>query len=386
MCDFLLWLVFAVDMPPARSIAMLRDVHYCVRIIPSTSNRVVARRMSSFVSAEDKSDATNLEEDQKFRKLDLYKAKEPPKQKRPEIKFDVPQPRSERMPVDQDWPSVWPTAQSFRPSVVPLPLRQGYREKGAPPGKYANLELMKVPNFLHLTPAHLSKHAKVLRQFCTPWPAGLETDEKCEEHFPVEVIDSDYCHASPSIRDPRSRIVTLRVKLSDLELDYHARDKLLRLAGDRYDPATDVLTIVTDRCPLKKQNYDYAHYLLTAVYHESWKTEPWEADKAESDMECFFWEKSRSETNAVGFVRRMQQSLAGQEEITHPHVQHLPPECTDDDVKGVTQVKDYAEAVCEIHNGGESLQSWDKYKRSVCSLLGLKHTELSPLAGEVHAS
>lgn len=24
------------------------------------------------------------------------------------------------------------------------------------------------------------------------------------------------------------------------------------------------------RCPLKKQNYDYAHYLLTAVFHESW--------------------------------------------------------------------------------------------------------------------
>ncbi|KAH6941397.1 hypothetical protein HPB50_017898 [Hyalomma asiaticum] len=263
------------------------------------------------------------------------------------------------MPIDQDWASVWPTAQSFRPSVVPLPLRQGYRERGAPPGKFANLELMKVPNFLHLTPVHLAKHAKVLRPFCTPWPAGLETDEKCEEHFPVEVIDSDYCHASPSIRDPRCRIVTLRVKLSNLELDYHARDKLLRLVGDRYDPATDVLTIVTDRCPLKKQNYEYAHYLLTAVYHESWKTEPWEADKAESDMECFLWERSRSEANAVGFVKRMQQSLAGQEEITHPHVQHLPPDCTDDDINGVAQVKDYAEAVCEIHNEGESVQSWD---------------------------
>ncbi|KAK8788591.1 hypothetical protein V5799_021638 [Amblyomma americanum] len=380
---------------------MLRDVHYCLRKLPSASNTVLSRKMC-FVSAGDKPDTASLDEDRKFRKLDLYKPKEERKPKREEIKFDrtlnsahgsgrlfreqVPQPRSERMPVDQDWPSVWPTAQSFRPSVVPLPLRQGYSPKGAPPGKYANLELMKVPNFLHLTPVHLAKHAKVLRPFCTPWPAGLETDEKCEKHFPVEVIDSDYCHASPSIRDARSRIVTLRVKLSDLELDYHARDKLLRLAGDRYDPATDVLTIVTDRCPLKRQNYEYAHYLLTAVYHESWKTEPWEADKAESDMECFFWEKSRSEANAVQFVRRLQQSLAGQDETTLPHVQGLSPECTDDDVKAVAEVKDYGEAVCEIHNGGESEQAWEKYKRSVCSLLGLKHAELSPEAGEVQVS
>ncbi|KAL3252409.1 hypothetical protein MRX96_017721 [Rhipicephalus microplus] len=262
-------------------------------------------------------------------------------------------------------PAYGPRHSPFGPQWCHFRCVKAIARRGAPPGKYANLELMKVPNFLHLTPAHLAKHAKVLRPFCTPWPAGLETDEKCEEHFPVEVIDSDYCHAGPSIRDPRSRIVTLRVKLSDLELDYHARDKLLRLVRDRYDPATDVLTIVTDRCPLKKQNYDYAHYLLTAVYHESWKTEPWEADKAESDMDSHWPVRKKSPT---------------------PHIQHLPRDCTDDDVKGVAQVKDYAEAVCGIHNEGESLQSWDKYKRSVCSLLGLKHSELSSLAGEVHAS
>lgn len=363
---------------------MLHDVRYCFGRISTASNTLMYRKMS-FVSTGDKSDTATVDDgDGKFRTLELYKSKEVKKQKRAEIKFDVSQPRSERMPVDQDWPSVWPTAQSFRPSVVPLPLRQGYRPKGAPPGKYANLELMKVPNFLHLTPAHLAKHAKVLRPFCTPWPAGLETDEKCEKHFPVEVIDSDYCHAGPSIRDPRSRIITLKVKLSDLELDYHARDKLLRLAGDRYDPATDVLTIVTDRCPRKKQNYDYAHYLLTAVYHESWKTEPWEAGKEEADMECFFWEKSRSEANVVQFMKRMRQSQAAKDEDSLPHVQSLPPDCTDDDVKAVAEVKDYGEAVCEIHNEGESNQSWDKYKRSVCSLLGLNHSRLTPVAGEVH--
>lgn len=60
------------------------------------------------------------------------------------------------------------------------------------------------------------------------------------------------------------------MKLSALELDEHARDKFLRLVGERYDPDTDVVTITTDSCPLKKQNYDYAHYLLAALYHEAW--------------------------------------------------------------------------------------------------------------------
>lgn len=174
------------------------------------------------------------------------------------------------MPIDQDWGNVWPGPKTFHPASVPLPLHQGYVEKGAPPGKFANAELMKIPNFLHLTPPVVKRQCEALKKFCTPWPKGLETDEKCEHHFPVEIITSDYCHSSPTIRDPLARIVTLKVKLSQLELDKHAKDKFLRLIGDRYDETTDIVTIVTDRCPTRKQNYDYAMYLLTAVYHESW--------------------------------------------------------------------------------------------------------------------
>jgi small subunit ribosomal protein S35 len=58
---------------------------------------------------------------------------------------------------------------------------------------------------------------------------------------------SDYVHAGTSLRDMRCRIVTLRTKVADLKLDGHASDKLIRLAGDRYDETTDTLTIVTDR-------------------------------------------------------------------------------------------------------------------------------------------
>lgn len=175
------------------------------------------------------------------------------------------------MPVDQDWVSVWPGQRTFHPAVVPLPIRQGYPLKNAaPPQKYGNAELMKIPNFLHLTPPAIKRHCEALKQFCTEWPAGLETDEKCTQHFPLEFISSDYCYSGPSIREPLARVVTFRVKLYSLNLDTHARDKILRLLGPRYDPITDLITITADRCPMRKQNYDYAEFLLTAVYHESW--------------------------------------------------------------------------------------------------------------------
>ncbi len=62
-------------------------------------------------------------------------------------------PRSNKMPTDQDLPLVWPVARSFHPGSVPLPLHQEWLVLVAtPPSKFANAELMKIPNFLHLTP------------------------------------------------------------------------------------------------------------------------------------------------------------------------------------------------------------------------------------------
>lgn len=104
----------------------------------------------------------------------------------------------------------------------------------------------------------------------SPWPEGLETDEDIEKHFSMEISTYDYCHASPTIRDPRARVATIRFKLSRLELDEHARDKMIRLLDKRYDPKSDIVTIETDGCPLKKQNVEYALYQLTVCYFESW--------------------------------------------------------------------------------------------------------------------
>lgn len=189
--------------------------------------------------------------------------------RRPVRKVEAPPPRTLQMRTDQDWGNVWPGPRSFHPATVPLPVRQGYSEKGVSPGKYANAELMKIPNFLHLTPPVIKRQCEALKKFCTPWPKGLDTDEKCSKFFPLEVSSSDYCHSSPTIRDPLARIVSVKFKLEALGLKGRAKDKFLRLVGERYNEGSDIVTIVTDRCPLKKQNYDYAMYLITALYHES---------------------------------------------------------------------------------------------------------------------
>lgn len=122
------------------------------------------------------------------------------------------------MSVKQKWSNVWSGPRSFHPATVPLPLRQGYLEpddnKRPPPSRFGNTELMKIPNFLHLTPPAIEQQCEAIKKYCTKWPVGLETDEKCDEHFPIEFISSDYCHGSPSIRNRLSRIVTLRVNCS----------------------------------------------------------------------------------------------------------------------------------------------------------------------------
>lgn len=44
---------------------------------------------------------------------------------------------------------------------------KGEENDGIPPGKYANAELMKIPNFLHLTPSHVTKHCAALKRKLT---------------------------------------------------------------------------------------------------------------------------------------------------------------------------------------------------------------------------
>lgn len=290
-----------------------------------------------------------------FRVLNLREVRQQGNRRRLMKKPDVLPPRFQQMAVDQDWGSVWPGPRSFHPATVPLPIRQGYTPKGvAAPGKYANAEIMKIPNFLHLTPPVIKRQCEALKKFCTPWPKGLETEEKCQKHFPIEVITSDYCHGLPTIRNPLARIVTIKLRLGDLPLDKHAKDKFQRLVGERYNPETDTLTIVTDRCPLKKQNYDYAQYLITALFHESWVTEPWEETKTEADMEEYIWSRNKSKEN-VEKILNFNQTDGGERKVTDS----------------------YGKSVETLINDGENQYNLLKYKEEVLKLLGLPTTNVN---------
>uniref|UniRef100_A0A8D8QNG4 28S ribosomal protein S35, mitochondrial n=1 Tax=Cacopsylla melanoneura TaxID=428564 RepID=A0A8D8QNG4_9HEMI len=279
------------------------------------------------------------------------------RQERRRQKFKVQPPRYLKMPVDQDWTNVWPGQRTFHPAVVPLPLRQGYDAKRVAPSKFANAELMKIPNFLHLTPPAIKKHCDAIKKFCTAWPQGLETEIQMEKHFPVTVITNDYCHSSPTIRDVKARIVTVKLKLSCMELDDHARDKFLRLVGPRYNPKTDELTIVTDRCPLRKQNYDYSMYVLTALFHESWTFEEWEKEKSVLDMEYYEWKQHpsyRSYLKIKAFpsndTSKIEQDL-DQDPVTNK----------------------YSKAVSDLFNQGEDPYTIARYKEATLeALLGQK--------------
>ncbi|KAL5010442.1 hypothetical protein ScPMuIL_012747 [Solemya velum] len=322
---------------------------------------------------------TDDQQDEEFRTFEIpgLKAKEERKKMRRRTKKVHP-PRHLRMRTDQEWINVWPTASTFKWSAVPFPVRQGFvktqtENEGVIPGKYANAELMKIPNFLHLTPGHIKKHCQAIKKFCTAWPRGLETDESCEKYFPLEVVESDYCVSGPSIRDPRARQVTVKVKLSKLDLDYHARDKMLRLVGNKYNHETDELTLTTDRCPLKKQNHDYAMYLLTALYHESWAREPWEAEKTEADMERYFWDQSKSKSGIISLLTRIKNiDKTSHSEPDARLIPYLPEDVTEETLLLLPELQTYKEAVEDLINEGENHTTVMNYKNSVKKLLNIK--------------
>ncbi|CAK9829462.1 28S ribosomal protein S35, mitochondrial [Anthophora retusa] len=297
-------------------------------------------------------------EDTEFRVLELIPSeKKFVNKKKFAITKPTVKPKAETMSVTQNWQAVWPAARTFHPYTVPLPLKQGYKNpSGVYPDKYANAELMKIPNFLHLTPPVIKEHCKALKRFCTKWPTELQTDEECEKHFPLEIISSNYCYSSPTIREPLARIVSLRVKLSSLHLDVHAKDKMLRLLGDKYNPETDMITITADRCPSRKQNLDYIKYLLTALYHISWRVEPWEMEKSEEDMEYYDWDKNKSRKSLTAMY-------------------NWPNSSIDSNTECIPHVTEYKTAVSNLINKGENQSAIDEYRKAVQNLLNLKTTK-----------
>ncbi|CAD6186602.1 unnamed protein product [Caenorhabditis auriculariae] len=274
-------------------------------------------------------------------------------------------PRSEEMNPEQDWTNVWPAARSFSASVVPLPVRMGSRpnvEKRAPFKKEGNLELVKIPNFLHLTPAAIEKHCKALQKFCTPYPQELLDDAKLvDSELPVSVSYSTYVHQGTNIRDMRSRVVTFKIDVGALNLKEKAKEKLIRLAGTRFDESSNILTIITDRCHTRKQNLDYAYYLLTVLYHEANKVEAWEKGRERLDNLKVSFDGSRSKEKLVDLLSKISQ------------VPQLDPAVKGEgkDVAEHEKVAKFAKMWQRYRNTEESAEATREYGRMMKELLGL---------------
>lgn len=292
-------------------------------------------------------------------------------------RISVRRPRSEDMDTSQDWTAVWPAARTFNASVVPLPIRMGTRpdpERRAPFKKQGNLELVKIPNFLHLTPAAIKKHCDAIKKFCTPFPEELKEDsELTHDVVPVSLIYNDYVHQGSSIRDNRARVITTQVKLADLHLDASAEEKIKRLLGSRYDEPTDTITILTDRCHTRKQNMDYAGYLLTVLYHESQKHEAWEQMKQREDNLKVEFEGSRCESELVSLLRN-----ALSHDALKPAVADVGPDADAEALKEHEKVKEFGKMWFEYRNTEETPESTRRYAESVRSLLGLDSVNKQP--------
>ena len=44
---------------------------------------------------------------------------------------------------------------------------------------------------------------------------------------------------------------------------------MIALSGQRYDPQTDEIKLIGEKCPTRKQNREYVMYLLKVLYLES---------------------------------------------------------------------------------------------------------------------
>lgn len=192
-------------------------------------------------------------------------------------------------------------------------------------------------NAISISPSNTSR--PIIVKHCPPyeihWPGLLR--------FALVIVSWFF----PFLGSQFTLWLSFQLKLSVLPLDKHARDKFLRLVEDRYDPETDMLTLVVDRCPLRKQNFDYARYLLTALFYESFNVEPWEALKSEADMEYYDWNRNRSKEVLDAILAYGDQS--------------------GDQPKPSTDA--FAASVEQLFNDGENEQNLQKYKNEALKLL-----------------
>lgn len=74
--------------------------------------------------------------------------------------------------------------------------------------------ILRVVYFMFIHYGTTCIHKFIFAEFCTEFPSELKNREIRKANFPLEVITSDYVTCGTSIRDPRSREVTVNVSFS----------------------------------------------------------------------------------------------------------------------------------------------------------------------------
>lgn len=88
------------------------------------------------------------------------------------------------------------------------------------------------------------------------------------------------------------------------------------------------------------------------------KTEEWEKNKTEADMEEYIWENSASEKN---ILKTLLQIKAAEKNL----------EVNKEELLGTKEVEDYKKSVVRLKNEGDNENTLSHYKESVKRLLNL---------------
>ncbi|UYV77196.1 MRPS35 [Cordylochernes scorpioides] len=123
------------------------------------------------------------------------------------------------------------------------------------------------------------------------------------------------------------------------------------------------------RCPLKKQNYDYIMYCLTALFFESWRVEPWEIYQTREDLLEYLWEDSSSMHRIVEVVKARR--AATEKPAPDSYLARLSPETTPEEVLKLPEVQQYGKTFSTMVKEPFNYDAIEKYKETVLSLYEL---------------
>lgn len=144
------------------------------------------------------------------------------------------------------------------------------------------------------------------------------------------------------------------------------------MVENRYDIETDIVTITVDRCPTRQQNFEYAQYLLAALYHESFITEPWESTKVEADMEYYDWNTNQSKESLEKIMtwrNPKDRSIAAATDAVGKSVKAI----LQWDKSKDEPIPAFGKSVEAIFNEGENEANLQTYKEETLKVLGLSN-------------